>query len=343
MLLKRPITFIKNRSWSHFIGAIKLLTHPIFVFVSLQIVWVILIILWVTWFLNQQEGFNQLGKNLGKSADTTTSVIFLVIGCVLLGIILFGVLALFVFAQRQTSLIRQQKSFVSSVTHELRSPLASLQLSFETMQKRNLPDAVAKKLFEMVSRDVERLSRLVDRILISARLDRGLLTLDSVPERFYLADIIEVVKEEAEYLDLNLHNRIVVSGEPTLEMTSSRQAVTQILGNLVENAIKYSPLETAIEIGVSRHDEKVLITITDNGFGLAKKDLRKIFKMFHRAEVATKKAIAGTGLGLFIVKTTAKSLGGKVWVESAGLGRGSTFFVLLPALQDPFNSPQQKD
>lgn len=316
--------------WVRTLKALKVVTHPVFVFVSLQVVWVAIIFLWVFWFLNQKETFTQLALTLGKSVDTTSGLVFLVIGCVLLGIIMVGVVALFVFAQRQASLIRQQKGFVSSVTHELRSPLASLQLSFETLQKPALPPAIAAKLHQMMSRDIARLSRLIDRILISARLDQGIIDQSREPELLVMNEVIRLAIDEAAYRDPDIQQRLKITGNPEITCKSSRLALVLIINNLLENALKYSPAKTPIEIHISKTDLSVTIAISDQGFGISRKDLRKIFRMFHRAEIATKKAIPGTGLGLFIVKTTVRSLNGQIWVLSPGLGKGSTFYVSLP-------------
>ncbi len=310
---------------------LKRLTHPIFVFVLLQVVWLAFVVLWVVWFVNQKETLQQVSALMGATSfEGTTGIMTLVIGSILLGMILVGTVVLFIFTQVQGSLLRQQKSFVSSVTHELRSPLASIQLSFETMQRPQLPEAVQSRLFTMVQRDIERLARLVDRILLSARLDRGILDYQSQWEVFNLKELIVRSLEESKYLDPNIRQRVTLICPEHLNVRSTRMGMEMILGNLVENAIKYSPRASKIEISVLRENYELRISVADNGYGVNTKDQRKIFKMFHRTPLATKNAVPGTGLGLYIVKSLVKSLRGQIWVESDGIGKGSTFWVAFP-------------
>ncbi|MGE0171729.1 MAG: HAMP domain-containing sensor histidine kinase [Oligoflexales bacterium] len=306
-------------------------THPIVVFVVLQIVWVAITILWVSWFVDQKESFTEMARHLGRTTDTTYGLVFLVAGVILLAVILIGTVLLFIFAQRQASLIRQQRNFVSSVTHELRSPLASIQLSIETLQRENVPKPVIEQLFSMVGKDIERLSRLVDQILVSARLDRGLIDVsEATKEEIYLVDILRKTVEESVHRDPKVQERVSIECPPELMLDTVPLAINLILGNLLENAMNYSPRSTPISIAVTEKDNEVTIGVRDQGFGIEKKDLRKVFKMFHRTKTSTKKAIPGTGLGLYIVKSTVKTLGGKVWAESNGPGQGSVFYVQLP-------------
>lgn len=314
-----------------FLYWLKRLTHPIVVFVLLQVVWLAFVVLWVVWFVNQKETFQQVSILMGATSfQGTTGIMTLVIGSILLGMILVGTVVLFVFTQVQGSLIRQQKSFVSSVTHELRSPLASIQLSFETMQRPQLPQKVQQRLFVMVKRDIERLTRLVDRILLSARLDRGILDYQTQLETFNLKELISKALEEARYLDANIVQRSTVICPEQINLRSTKLGLSMILGNLVENAIKYSPKGSHIEISAHREDRELKISIKDKGFGINARDQRKIFKMFHRTPRATKNAVPGTGLGLYIVKSLVKGLQGRIWVESDGIGKGSTFCVAFP-------------
>ena len=307
---------------------LKRLGQPIAVFVILQVVWLSFVVLWVVWFVNQQESFQQISSILGSTAlDTTTGIMTLVIGSILLGMILVGTVVLFVYTQVQGSLLRQQRSFVSSVTHELRSPLASLQLSFETMQRDNIPETVRDKLFHMVQRDIERLTRLVDRILLSARLDRGIVDHRSQIETFNLKQLIYKTMEDSRHLDPKIMDRVQVHCPETLEVKTIKMGMSMVLGNLIENALKYSEAGSPILVKVCREDYELKIAVSDSGFGLNSRDKRLIFKMFHRTPRAAKNAVPGTGLGLFIVRSMLKGLGGRIWVDSDGIGKGSTFTI----------------
>jgi signal transduction histidine kinase len=295
--------------------------HPVSIFVVLQLVCVVIAVMWVVWYANK--------SNININFTHNFDLIFLTTGVSLLGIILAGNILLFIFAIKQSRLNQQQRTFVSSVTHELRSPIASIQLSLETILSRKLTKTISTKMHNMMLSDLERLVKLVDQILVSARLDRGIKIFEQV-ETFSVADMIESVKESASHLDRNLGNRLKVTCPQDFELNTARPALNLIISNLVENAIKYSPPNSPIDLVVEVKAKEILFSVKDKGIGLEKGENRRIFKMFHRSKHAAKKAIPGTGLGLYIVKTVVKVLGGKVWADSSGIGLGSTFYVSLP-------------
>lgn len=304
--------------------------HPVTIFVSLQIVWLAITVIWVIWFVGQQAAVAELAQKFGREYfDSRVSLTILVVGCVLLGVLLVGTISLFVIYQKQSYVARQQRTFVSSVTHELKSPLASLQLSFETMSTRKLDEATSTRLNGMIQADIDRLRRLVDQILVAGRLDRGLLV-DGDSQTVHLKELIEGIRSNLSYLDSALDERLRVTCDTDLTVQGSRATMTLILNNLIENAIKYSAKDATIDVAVARTDREVFVSVKDQGLGLDLKDKRRIFRMFHRSESAVKKAIPGTGLGLYIVRSAALSLGGRVWAESPGRGQGSTFYVSLP-------------
>ncbi|MBF0440716.1 MAG: HAMP domain-containing histidine kinase [Oligoflexales bacterium] len=329
-MIKKNLRRIKSFFLSSLFRLLNWLLHPVVVFVLLQIVWVAVTLLWVIWYVNQDAAIAEISKNIGSiNLDPTYGQVFLTAGCTLLGIIFIGTVMLFVFTQKQTGLIRQQKNFVSSVTHELKSPLASLQLSFETIQRKDLAEDVRDKLFYMVENDIERLGRLVNRILISGRLDKGLFEMGS-KESIAVSSQIGKIVQQTVYMDPELEKRVAVNCPPDLKFTLPNIAFSLIITNLLENAVKYSNFGTPIEIKAERVDDKMMIAVKDNGIGLLKKDLKKIFKMFYRSKIANKKAVPGTGLGLYLVRSIAKLLGGKVWVQSEGPGKGASFLVVIP-------------
>ena len=324
-------TSIKKSLRSFFTQIVQWVTHPVFIFVGMQIVWLSVTILWVFWFFDQNNARSAVQRATGgMMLDTMSGMGALTLGCVLLGIILLGMVMLFAFIQKQKSLIRQQKSFVSSITHELKSPLASLQLSFETIQRKDLPETVLQKLVKMAEGDIERLVRLVNRILLSGQMDRGVFDFGAQTDKFAMAELIETLREQTKYLDYEIDRRVKIKCPPQLKVQTIKMAISLILGNLLENAIKYSPRGSPIEIEVSQEAKHLVIIVRDEGYGLIRKDLKKIFRMFYRSGLATKKALPGAGLGLYIIKSTAKILGGHVWASSKGPNKGSTFVVTIP-------------
>lgn len=255
----------------------------------------------------------------------------LVSGLILLTAMLIGSIWLFIIGQKRTSDFRQQQIFVSSVTHELRSPLANLQLTFETLKKRQLPDDVKQTLLENGEKDTERLLRLVNQILISARLDKGIERFDEKNVAIDVAELIDQSIERAEILEETVRSRIQILCSGGIKIHGPRSAFLLMLSNLIENAVKYSDKNDPIEIraGFDGPDH-VLLAIKDRGQGLTKSELKKVFRMFYRGPIANAKAIKGTGIGLFIVKTVARLMNGTVWAESEGRDLGSTFYLRIP-------------
>jgi signal transduction histidine kinase len=300
----------------------------------MQILWAAILTLWVIWFVGRRREIERLASQLNPSllpTDDTSVVALIVIGIVMLSLLGAGTIMLFTWGQRQASLIQQQRHFVSSVTHELRTPLASIHLAYETLAGRELPEATRKKLLSMSLVDIERLIRLVNQILISSRLDRGLsMFKDDITNNVVKSSITDVLGTLT-HLDAGILARVTLDIDDRLSWRGSQNAFNIIMGNLLENAIKYSPPKSQIQVSAARSGDYLLISVADKGIGLSKRDKKKIFKMFYRSSDATSKAIPGTGLGLFIVKTTLEQLGGSISVESAGTGEGSTFKVTLPA------------
>jgi signal transduction histidine kinase len=317
--------------WMALLRRFRWMTHPITIFVSLQIVWLAITLIWVIWFVGAQQEIASLAQRFGREVfDSRVTVSILVVGCVLLGVLLVGTITLFVFGQRQSYQARQHRNFVSSVTHELKSPLASLQLSFETMTSRELDPPTSARLMRIIDTDIERLRRLVDQILVAGRLDRGALGFDDEVLDLDFRQLINSVQESLIYLDPAVGSRLEIECEPGTKIRAPRQALLLILNNLLENAVKYSPRESRITVACTDGPNETFFYVRDQGYGLDKKDMRRIFKMFHRSESAVKKAIPGTGLGLYIVKSAVRVLGGRVWVESPGRNKGTTFYVSLP-------------
>jgi len=307
--------------------------HPISVFVIMQILWAAILTLWVIWFVGRRREIEKLASQLSPSmlpTDDTSVVALIVVGIVLLSMLGAGTIMLFTWGQRQTSLIRQQRHFVSSVTHELRTPLASIHLAYETLTSRNLPEETKQKLLIMSLVDIDRLIRLVNQILISSRLDRGLAMFQDDVKTINVAQSLHAIAETLNYLDRHISQRVTVHCRDSLNWQGSQNAFNMVMSNLIENAIKYSPPKAAIEIKAEDSQGSLKISVTDQGLGLMAKEKKRIFKMFYRSQDATGRAIPGTGLGLFIVKTTLEQLGGQISVQSAGLGLGSTFKVVFP-------------
>lgn len=299
----------------------------------MQILWTAILTLWVIWFIDRRREIEKLATLIKPTllpTDDTSVLVLIVVGVVLLSMLGAGSIMLFSWGQRQTSLIKQQRNFVSSVTHELRTPLASLHLAYETLASRTLSEEMRQKLLSMSLVDIDRLVRLVNQILISSRLDRGLTMFqDDIQDVNVLSALNDVVKTLS-YLDQEISSFVTIDVKKDLTWRGSLNAFNMVISNLLENAIKYSPAKSKVDITVIVNDLNMIISVKDRGLGLSARDRSRIFKMFYRSSEAAKRAIPGTGLGLFIVKTTLQQLGGSISAESNGLGEGSTFKATFP-------------
>ena len=299
----------------------------------MQILWTAILTLWVIWFVDRRREIEKLATLINPNLIPTNDasvVVLIVVGVVLLSMLGAGSIVLFSWGQRQTSLIRQQRNFVSSVTHELRTPLASIHLAYETLASRDLPEATRQKLLTMSLVDIDRLIRLVNQILISSRLDRGLNMFQDDIKDVNISEAVNDVIKTLTYLDEKIATRVRVNADKGLIWRGSLNAFNMVISNLLENAIKYSPPKSDVEIEAAITGAQLLVSIKDRGLGLTPRDKNRIFKMFYRSSEAAKRAIPGTGLGLFIVKTTLQQLGGSISVDSPGLGEGSIFKAAFP-------------
>ena len=309
----------------------RIITHPVTIFTISQLMWIALTVLWVIWYVERVEDISELQRLSSKFIDQNAPVTVLLSGLVLLVSMLIGSVWLFIYGQKRAYDFKQQQIFVSSVTHELRSPLASLLLTFETLKKREPPEDIKTKMLENGEKDCERLLKLVNQILISARLDRGIESFDEKIESLDLLSLIELATKRAEMIEDGARDRIKINCPPALMVYLPKAAFLLMLSNLIENAVKYSPNGGFINVTAKLEKiDQVMITVSDLGFGLDKHEIKKIFRMFHRGTIANKKAIKGTGIGLFIVKTVSKLLGGYIWAVSPGRGHGTTFHLRLP-------------
>lgn len=315
---------------------IRSLAHPVVVFALLQIIWVTITVAWLVWFSDVKKELSQLTKALSSAQGSAEyAYAFLNIGSVLLGMLLVGTAVVFAFGQRQGQLVRKQRSFFSSVTHELRSPLSSLQLAIETLRAKKMDKKTTDQMYEMILADIKRLLRLVDNVLVSARLDRGITSVQGGGKRTEVTRLTPIIKKAIDmvsYLDKDLAARVVVECPEDFELSIAEPELQLVMNNLIENAAKYSPPGAQIHIRVTEDAIKrqQIVSVQDQGIGLEKSDLRQVFNMFFRSDEVCKKAISGTGLGLFIVRSTIKACRGEVWAESPGPGHGSTFFISLP-------------
>jgi len=271
-----------------------------------------------------------LGQKITRSADVAGDVWLLVLGA-LSFILIIVVLVLFVISLARGIIeVRKQDTFIDSVTHELKSPLASLQLCLETLGREDLNDDARETLRQMMLDDVDRLSSFIDDVLEANRLSYarlGMLNLSDVS----LAKLVDQCVAAVCARHKLESDEVRIDVDPKLVVTTDRAALEIVVKNLIDNAAKYSDRPARIDVVVRKDsDERVLFEVSDNGIGIDRKDLKRVFHRFYRVEDQEVRQRRGTGLGLFVVWALVKQLGGNVRAVSEGRGRGTTMRVELP-------------
>ena len=226
-----------------------------------------------------------------------------------------------------------RRDFVANVSHELKTPLAAIQGFVETMlDDPDMPLPTRHRFLERIARQSERLSTLVGDLLTLSRLDepRG------IEEGAAPLDLAAVVRETLRDLQpLAERRRVHLQAhgtEQAVTLRADREGLRQVVGNLVDNALKYTPEGGRVTVRLAVAADHLLLEVEDTGIGLSPEDQERVFERFYRVDRARSRDLGGTGLGLSIVKNTVRSLGGEVGVRSE-LGFGSTFWVRLPYQQ----------
>jgi signal transduction histidine kinase len=274
-----------------------------------------------------------LGQKIARSADVAGDVWLLVLGS-LSFVLIIVVLVLFVISLARGIIeVRKQDTFIDSVTHELKSPLASLQLCLETLGREGLEGADREDLRGMMLDDVDRLRAFIDDVLEANRFSYarpGMLNLSDV----FLSELAEDCAESVRARQRLQPEEVLIDVDPDLVVSTDRAALEIIVKNLIDNAAKYSGHPARVEVTARREtDRKVLLEVRDNGIGIDRKNLKRVFHRFYRVEDQEVRTRRGTGLGLFVVWALVKQMGGKVEALSDGRGLGTTIRVELPVTQ----------
>jgi two-component system sensor histidine kinase SenX3 len=280
--------------------------------------------------------------NIGWILANPRSVAPLVFGVIAFSLIIAGIIIYTVFLVREMGITEQQDSFLNSVTHELKTPIASIRLYLETLQSRDVGDAQRKEFYRIMLQDAERLQSTVEQVLRAgaARQQSRLHHIAPVDLGWLAGECVDTARqrhnlpaEAVSMVDFDPNTALVVDGD----VDDLRTAIA----NLLDNAVKYSsgPPRVIVQAAGPTPDT-AWIRVKDAGVGIPRAQLNRIFHRFYRFQGAFK--TKGTGLGLFIVRSIAKRHGGRVYAESAGEGKGATFTLELPRAKSPVSSERKK-
>ncbi len=250
-------------------------------------------------------------------------------GIVSLAVVMCVVVLFSVSLVREILEGRRQQTFIDSVTHELKSPLASIKLCLDTMAREGLSAPQRISLRQMMLTDVERLSVFVDDILEASRIAHGkrsqMWTVVDVTQLLHAA--IETIRRRYDLPAAALQ----LSAPERLEITTDPTALETIIKNVLDNAVKYSSDSPEVRVEMRPLESgRLQICVRDQGIGLEGTQLKRIFKRFHRVPSAAVNERSGTGLGLYVVARLVRNLGGSIRAESAGIDRGTTMLIQLP-------------
>ncbi len=257
--------------------------------------------------------------------------LLLILGTLFFALIITGLVLLCAWLVREMRHNQRQEAFVDAVTHEMKTPLASMRLYTDTLTRHDLSAEKRREFLGRIEKDLDRLDRTVTQVLAAGR--------SAEPERKATRDRIALVKLLSDCIAeiCSQHElppeavRLEAEQGPTVSGDSAELGF--VFHNLLENAVKYSNRPVRVRVGVeSVGTRRVQVEIADQGIGIPPRELRKIFQRFYRVGLDVQRKAVGLGLGLFIVRNLVRRQGGKVSASSEGLGRGSRFVVTLRAI-----------
>lgn len=269
--------------------------------------------------------------NVGWILLNLREAALLVLGVVFFALIITGIILNTIFLVREIRRSEQHDAFLNSITHELKTPIASIRLYLETLRSREVPHEKQIEFYDVMLSDADRLIDTVEQVLEASRTREGnrRLNLEEL-------DVNEALRRAAGTTQSRYHlnEGVIRLAEPSeeLRVIADPAELQTAFVNLLDNAVKYSGDDKRISVRAkgSRLNHKVEIYVKDNGIGIPREDLKRVFKRFYRVTGQANGGTKGTGLGLFIVKSIIEKHGGRLRAESRGENRGSTFFVQLP-------------
>ena len=257
----------------------------------------------------------------------------LILGVVFFALIIAGLIIYTVFLVLEIKRNEEHQTFINAVSHELKTPIASMRLYLQTLQSRDVDEAKRKQFYDIMLADADRLQRTVDQVLKAGALgqkrkvpawspvDIAGITRECVP----LARVRHHLDSGAISLETHDEGPLMVNGDP--------EELTAVLTNLLDNAVKYSGDQVRVTVSLAAPTPTTIwVRVQDHGVGIPRKQLKRIFNRFYRVQAHGFRQVKGTGLGLYIVREIARAHGGRVFAQSEGEGRGATFTVELPRL-----------
>jgi signal transduction histidine kinase len=259
------------------------------------------------------------------------SVVPLVLGIIFFPLIIAGLVLNTIFLVREIRRNEQQDSFLNAVTHELKTPVTSIRLYLQTLERRKINDDQRREFYRLMLEDTDRLLGTVEQVLRAGevRQQSGRKNWQEVNFSAIIRESLDLARQRYVLSSDELHFGAEPPGHITL--MGNLEQLRTVVANLLENAVKYSGPQREIVVDILTPDlDSVLLRIRDNGVGIPRPELKRIFRRFYRVPTRGGGEVKGTGLGLFIVQSIVRRHGGDAFAESDGVGHGSTFTIRLP-------------
>ncbi len=307
------------------------LVHPLVIFILMQITWLSLLGLWIYWYVLNYTIVEQAGERIIPQfllSPTSTQMFALIIGLTLLIFLLIGMYFVFIYLTRQININRLYENFIANFTHELKSPLASIQLYVETLQKRRVDNKTYRQFLANMMDDIYRLKRIIDNILDISQIEQNkkLYHFQHYSAQPFLRALLNECKKNLKLSD----EQIKIKGRVKGYVLADREALGMVFTNLIDNARKYSPGGLDLTISLRSESNRLIIDFQDRGIGIPFSEQPFVFQKFYRVQSKNSPNVQGTGLGLYLAREILRAHDGRLEVFSPGPGKGSTFRVVLP-------------
>lgn len=313
------------------------LAYLIAAFVFAQLAWLALLGLWIYWYVTNYIIFKQVGDQLSPQlALDTPNVLIFVLGIILMVAIEVAMVFTFRNLTVQMKLTGLYDNFIGNVSHELKSPLSSIQLYLETLSTKDVPNEKRKEFYDMMKKDSDRLKKLISSILEISKLEQK-----RIAHNYHIYSSNDIFKElvhgSANQFRIS-PGSVKFEGSVEHRCVIDKEAMQIVFDNLMSNSIKYSPQPAELTVTLSQNQNNIFIDFCDKGIGILAKDQKNIFDKFQRISNSNIPNVKGTGLGLYWAKQIIKFHGGRISVFSDGIGKGTTFKIKLPIYHTSKNS-----